>query len=163
MKNLYESILGDIDIRVDNMDSDIKSLEKFGYNFEFDKIVGDTCSFFNVRNLRKLVSHIEPLTDGKNPDIINGRYMRGKLDNEKVKLILLWLDNLNISQFSNADWKNKSTFKEFTAYLMDQAIKQDIFNSPKDIVVYCNNLHGTLEIFVWSITKTNSMIAFRYK
>ena len=160
--DVYEGILGDIDINIDNMDSDINSLNKLGYNFKFDKIVGDSCDAFNVRNLRKLVSNIEPLKNGKNPDIASARYMRGKLDNEKIQLVLQWLDNLDISQFSNSDW-NKGTYKEFTRYVLDQAIKQGIFNDPKNITVYCNNLHSRLEIFIFNLLKTNKMIAFRYE
>lgn len=168
MKNLYESILGDVDVNIDRMDSDVEKLNKFGYNFTYANIASlsleRVCYMFNINGLRNATKMLKPLEDGNNPNVLNYKYAYGKLNNEKLRLFLLWLDHVDISKFANADWTSKSTLREFTSYLSDLAKKQGIINKPQDVVIYANrvNKNYKIEIFIYNLVKTNDMLAIRY-
>lgn len=168
MKSLYEGILGDIDTNVNKMDSDVEDLNKFGYNFTYTNIaslsVERVCYMFNINGLRNATKMMKPLEDGNNPNVLNYKYAYGKLNNEKLRLFLLWLDHVDISKFANADWTSKSTLREFTSYLSDLAKKQGIINKPQDVVIYANrvNKNYKIEIFIYNLVKTNDMLAIRY-
>jgi hypothetical protein len=170
LKNILEaSILGDINVNIDRMDSDVENLNKFGYNFTFDNIASlsleRVCYMFNIKGLRNATKLLKPLEDGNNPNVLNNKYAYGKLNNEKIKLLLLWLDHVDISKFANADWTSKSTLREFMSYLSDLAKKQGIINKPQDVVIYVNNVNKNykMEIFIYNLLKTNDMMGIRYK
>lgn len=170
LKNILEaSILGDIDVNIDKMDSDVENVNKFGYKFTYDSIASlsaleRVCNMFNIKGLRNATKLLKPLENGNNPNVLNNRYAYGKLNNEKIKLLLLWLDHVDISKFTNADWTSKSTLREFMAYLSDLAKKQGILNKPQDLVIYVNNVNKNykMEICIYSLLKTNDMMAIRY-
>jgi hypothetical protein len=169
MKNLYESILGDVDVNIDKMDSDIEKLNKFGYNFTYGNIISinvdRVCYMFNIKGLRNATKMLKPLEDGNNPNVLNYKYgAYGKINIEKLRLFLLWLDHVDISKLANADWSTKSTLREFTSYLSDLAKKQGIINKPQDVVIYVNrvNKNYKMEIFIYNLVKTNDMLAIRY-
>jgi hypothetical protein len=169
LKNILEaSVLGDIDINIDKMDSDVEDLNKLGYNFTYANVASlsleRVCYMFNIKGLRNATKMLKPLEDGNNPNVLNYKYAYCKLNNEKLRLLLLWLDQVDISKFANADWTSKSTLREFTSYLSDLAKKQGIINKPQDVVIYVNrvNKNYKIEIFIYNLVKTNDMLAIRY-
>ena len=161
---LESSILGDIDDRINNMNNDVVDAGKLGYTFDIDRIIitssTSTLNMINIRSLRNASKNLPAINDVEKHAIYGG----GRLNREKMHLLLKWIDNIDISQFRNDDWSNKSTIKAFNIHLKDLLIKQSILNNPDNITIYVNNIHkgSIFEVFIFHNYRPRDMISIRY-
>ena len=128
MKNLYdyiqEGILDNADIAISNMD---KALNKFGNNFELEKIIGitkTTQSMLSSKNLKPISKILKPI------NTYNGKYksLPTKWEDKLINL-LVFLDNIDISEFIKHELTYDIIREQLSKYISEQCFKAGVFNT----------------------------------
>ena len=167
MKTLYESILDDIDVQMQQGDEFQKHGDKLGYYFVFDNCVcyEDLAGLFKASSLKKL-------TNGLSYN--NEQIERGYFDKRnKVKMFANWLDNLKLSdigiklsELTKSNLTNKEWRTEFGKKVEKYCIENDVFNNPDIAHLFTSTFmsHGNnLTLFIVNTKHMSKGIRLNYK
>lgn len=167
MKNLYESILDDIDVQMAKGDEFQKLGDKFGYYFVFDSCVcyEDLAGLFSASSLKKLTNGL-PYN--------NDKIERGQFDKRnKVKMFANWLDNLNLSdigiklnELTKSNLTNKEWRREFGKKVEEYSVKNDVFNKPDVAHLFTSTAFvngNNLTLFIVNTNHMSKAIRLNYK
>lgn len=129
MKTLKESLLSKTKDKIVTTKSDMDNYKYFGYNFVFDSRNSSwgakAWSMVNIRNLRNVTKGLS----WKNP---NGQSLYGDTS-EKIQLLMLWLDNIDISSLDSVDYTDNKFLAGLWDILKIKAKEDGILNSKRSI------------------------------
>ena len=171
MKNLYESLLADIDDTIAIGNDDIKKFETFGYMFTFSRGISSTkaASVFNSRSLKNLNKSLDYINDNIRPEkvIFDSK--------NKCNMFLNWLEHLSFEELGidiqkYSDFSSTDFQKDMTHSLRKLCNKNNIFNGVNRCDIYvlkarAYDKDALFEIFIsdrYSFS-ASSMMKFVYK
>lgn len=167
MKTLYESILDDIDVQMQQGDEFQKHGDRLGYYFVFDSCMcyEDIAGLFKASSLKKL-------TNGLSYN--NEQIERGYFDKRnKVKMFANWLDNLSLSdigiklnELTKSNLTNKEWRIEFGKKVEKHCIENDVFNNSDIAHLFTSTFMSNgnnLTLFIVNTKHMNKAIRLNYK
>lgn len=126
LKSIIEGIM-DRSNKV-SVGADIHDNTRFGYKYKLRKVSGyngSATGLLSVKSLKKLTVNLKPVND----DVCRGIFASSKTDNEKMRLFIMWLENIDLLSLGITDLQNDDEKKIFFRHLNQEFETLEISNN----------------------------------